>query len=157
MSDWQAVNGYETTGILTTLQRKELMDQFNAPLISVGMDRVSDAKAGVSMMLPAGVVSFDRYEPPFAHYVPTGEAANNPAPRVVLISQHGDPATLGDVAATMYELLGIDPHTEIHDNLDRPLPIANGETIHEVIVPIVVQNAAFHASRMAIFQPLGVK
>jgi hypothetical protein len=33
----------------------------------------------------------------------------------------------------MYYLLGIDPETEVRDPLDRPLPIAAGEPIHEII------------------------
>ena len=44
-----------------------------------------------------------------------------------------DPATLGDIAATMYWLLGIDPHTEITDRLNRPLPIARGNPIRQII------------------------
>ena len=44
-----------------------------------------------------------------------------------------DPTTLGDIAATMYALLGIDPGTEIHDRLDRPLPIAQGRPIHPIM------------------------
>lgn len=44
-----------------------------------------------------------------------------------------DPTTLGDIAATMYALLGIDPATEIHDRLDRPLPIAQGRPIHGIM------------------------
>ena len=44
-----------------------------------------------------------------------------------------DPATLGDVAATMYLLLGIDPQTEIYDRLNRPLPIAHGNAIPAVM------------------------
>lgn len=43
-----------------------------------------------------------------------------------------DPVTPGDVAATMYELLGIDPATEVHDNLNRPLPIASGKPIRDI-------------------------
>ena len=38
-----------------------------------------------------------------------------------------------DLAATMFALLGIDPQTEIHDALDRPLPIAAGKPIFDVI------------------------
>lgn len=45
-----------------------------------------------------------------------------------------DPVTPGDLAATMYELLGIDPTTEIRDNLNRPLPIANGRAVREIFV-----------------------
>jgi hypothetical protein len=45
-----------------------------------------------------------------------------------------DPVTTGDLAATMYELLGIDPQIEIRDNLNRPLPIANGRAVREIMV-----------------------
>jgi len=37
-----------------------------------------------------------------------------------------------DLAATMFEALGIDPETEITDKLNRPLPIARGKAIREV-------------------------
>ena len=40
-----------------------------------------------------------------------------------------DPVTPGDIAATIYYALGIDPATEIVDPLDRPLPIAEGKPI----------------------------
>ncbi|MBM82166.1 MAG: hypothetical protein CMJ78_16490 [Planctomycetaceae bacterium] len=43
-----------------------------------------------------------------------------------------DPVTTGDLAATIYELLGINPETEIRDNLDRPLPIANGQAVRSI-------------------------
>ena len=90
MSDWQAANGYEVTGILTTMQRNALMDQYNAPLISVGMAAHTDAQAGISMQLPMGEVSFARYEPPFAHYESSGDLGI----RVLLIIQPGTQATL---------------------------------------------------------------
>src|SRR5947209_10515892 len=32
-----------------------------------------------------------------------------------------------DLAATLFHLLGIDPHTEVSDALHRPLPVAKGE------------------------------
>lgn len=90
MEDWQASNGFETSGVLTTAQRKTLMDQYNAPLISVGMRLVQDTKAGIEMQMPAGAVKFARYEPPFAHYDATGDLGA----RVLLISQPGNQATL---------------------------------------------------------------
>mgnify|MGYP002639023042 CR=1 FL=1 len=43
-----------------------------------------------------------------------------------------DPVTTGDLAATIYNLLGISPETEIRDNLNRPLPIANGRPVREI-------------------------
>ncbi len=44
-----------------------------------------------------------------------------------------DPARPEDLAATMFQLLGIDPHIEIHDPLNRPVPIAKGQPIAGVI------------------------
>lgn len=90
MADWQAANGYEETGILTTLQRQVLLDQYNAPLISVGMAPVADDGAGIQMQLPTKEVRFARYEPPFAHY----DAIGSGGIRVLLISQPGTQATL---------------------------------------------------------------
>jgi len=43
-----------------------------------------------------------------------------------------DPVTTGDLSATIYELLGIPHDTEIRDNLDRPLPIANGQPVRQI-------------------------
>ncbi|MEP1328349.1 trypsin-like peptidase domain-containing protein [Pseudophaeobacter sp.] len=90
MSDWQLSKGYEATGVLTTAQRKVLLDDYNAPLISVGMRRISDAKAGISLEIPAKEVAFDKYEPPFAHYESTGDLGV----QLLLISQRGDKSTL---------------------------------------------------------------
>jgi hypothetical protein len=38
-----------------------------------------------------------------------------------------------DLAATIYHLLGIDPHTELHDRLGRPLTLTNGRVQHEIL------------------------
>jgi hypothetical protein len=40
-----------------------------------------------------------------------------------------DPVPLGDLAATMFAALGIDPETELRDKLNRPLPAANGKPV----------------------------
>ena len=90
MGEWQAFNGLEATGVLTTRQRQMLMDQYNAPLISVGMAPHTDAQAGISIDMPMGEVAFSRYEPPFAHY----DAKGDLGARVLLISQPGDRNTL---------------------------------------------------------------
>jgi hypothetical protein len=37
-----------------------------------------------------------------------------------------------DLAATMFEALGIDPESEIRDKLNRPLPVARGKPISEL-------------------------
>ena len=90
MSDWQAARGYEPTGVLTTGQRRALMDEYNAPLISVGMRAHTDRRAGIAMQMPMDAVRFSHYESPFAHY----DAAGELGARVLLISQPGDRATL---------------------------------------------------------------
>lgn len=90
MADWQLANGLIDTGILTTMQRQDLLDQYNEPLISVGLRSHSDAQAGIEMMIPSNEVSFSRYEPPFAHYTATG----NSGIQLLLISQPGDQTTL---------------------------------------------------------------
>ena len=45
-----------------------------------------------------------------------------------------DPVTTGDLAATVYHLLGIDHTIEIKDNFGRPLPIANGRPVFDIMV-----------------------
>ncbi|MCR9125062.1 MAG: trypsin-like peptidase domain-containing protein [Rhodobacteraceae bacterium] len=90
MSEWQIGNGYEPTGVLTTRQRQVLLDQYNAPLTSVGMTLQRDDRAGIEIALPMAEVGFDRYDPPFAHYDSTADLGV----RVLLISQRGDRATL---------------------------------------------------------------
>ncbi|MEP2715598.1 trypsin-like peptidase domain-containing protein [Pseudophaeobacter sp.] len=90
MSDWQIAKGFEETGVLTTAQRQVLLDDYNAPLISVGMRRITDTQAGISLEIPAGEVGFSNYEPPFAHYNSTGDLGV----QVLLISQRGDKSTL---------------------------------------------------------------
>jgi hypothetical protein len=38
-----------------------------------------------------------------------------------------------DLAATLFHLLGIDPQTEVHDALNRPLPISRGQVMQGVL------------------------
>ena len=42
------------------------------------------------------------------------------------------PVSPGDLAATIYHALGIDPHTELRDPLGRPLPLCDGRPLHEL-------------------------
>lgn len=90
MAAWQEAKRYEPTGVLTTLQRRELIDNYRNALASLDMRPVNDAQAGISIDMPAGLVAFDRYEPPFAHYAPR----TDDGVRVLLISQTGDQFTL---------------------------------------------------------------
>ncbi len=100
MGDWQRFNGYEPTGVLTTLQRKALMDDYNAPLISVGMASYSDDQAGVSLDMPLGALEFDRYEAPFVHF----KSSSDIGAQALLISQEGDKSTLRALYEVMQSL-----------------------------------------------------
>ncbi len=100
MSDWQRFNGYDATGVLTTAQRQALIDDFNAPLISVGMKRYSDPQAGIVLDLPLSAVAFDRYEAPFVHFNGTSSLDA----KVLLISQNGSKATLRALYEVMQSL-----------------------------------------------------
>lgn len=97
MSDWQAANGFEVTGVLTTRQRAELARQFNAVLEGMDLTLVRDDAAGIEIKIPSGVVEFEEYEPPFAKY----KSKDALGARVVLISQPGDQ----DRFAGLFEIL----------------------------------------------------
>jgi hypothetical protein len=43
------------------------------------------------------------------------------------------PASLGDLFATVYKGMGLDPSTQIRDNLGRPLPIADGKPLQGLV------------------------
>ncbi|TVS01560.1 MAG: peptidoglycan-binding protein [Rhodobacteraceae bacterium] len=90
MAAWQEDRGYETTGVLTTRQRAELLAEYEAELAALGMETVRDEVAGISIDLPMAMVAFDRHETPFAHYFERDDSGV----RVLLISQEGTQATL---------------------------------------------------------------
>lgn len=90
MAAWQEDNGYEPTGVLTTLQRAALMAQYNSVLDGLGLQTVRNEKAGIEIVMPTAEVAFEKFEPPFAHY----DARGDLGARVLLISQEGDQDTL---------------------------------------------------------------
>lgn len=90
MAAWQEAQGLEPTGILTSRQRRALLDAWQGEISAFGFTEVTDRESGITVTLPLGLVEFDHYEPPFVHYRPRTETA----PRIVLISQPGDQAAL---------------------------------------------------------------
>ncbi|MEO0484589.1 MAG: serine protease [Pseudomonadota bacterium] len=86
MSAWQAANGFEATGVMTTAQRAALIADYNAILDGLGMARAEDLEAGIAMQLPLAELAFKTYEPPFAHYASAGDLGV----RLSLISQDGN-------------------------------------------------------------------
>ncbi|MGR3795416.1 trypsin-like peptidase domain-containing protein [Vannielia sp. SX4] len=90
MADYQASRGYEPTGILTTSQRRELVEGYRAQFAALGLAQLTDSRAGIDVIAPLGLVEFDHVEPPFIHYTPS----NDRGVRLLLISQSGDQRTL---------------------------------------------------------------
>jgi peptidoglycan hydrolase-like protein with peptidoglycan-binding domain len=97
IADWQLSRGFEPTGVLSTAQRRDLIEGWREVLASLGMARVFDAAAGIEMELPTALVEFSRYEAPFAHY----DARDDSGVRILLLSQSGDEGTL----AGLYDIL----------------------------------------------------
>jgi S1-C subfamily serine protease len=100
MAEWQRWNGFEGTGVLSTAQRALLIGRFNEVLEGLGLALYRDETIGLEVQLPLGIVTFDRYAPPFAHFVPTGDIAA----QILLISQPGGQATLESLYDVMQTL-----------------------------------------------------
>jgi hypothetical protein len=49
-------------------------------------------------------------------------------------SPRDSPCTPDDISATMFYCLGIDPATELRDQLDRPIPVSQGAPIRSLLV-----------------------
>lgn len=98
MAAWQTAAGVdEVTGVLTTRQRARLLQEFATSQGELGLQPVTVAEAGLSLIAPLGLVSLDRIEAPFVHYAPKDDSGV----RLSLISQAGDQAVLGG----LYEIL----------------------------------------------------
>ena len=90
MSAWQEAQGVEATGILTTRQRRALLDAWRGETAAFGFAELVEEEAGITLTLPLGLVEFDHYEPPFVHF----RSKTGTGPQIVLISQPGDQAAL---------------------------------------------------------------
>lgn len=86
MRAWQEANNHESTGILTTRQRVELLAAYNAVLDGMNLQLVRDDASGIEMRVPTGVVEFTEYEPPFVRFDQKGDIDA----QVLFISQAGD-------------------------------------------------------------------
>lgn len=98
MAAWQTSAGVDdVTGILTTRQRARLLGEYETSQGELGLQPVTVAEAGISLIAPLGMVAFDRIEAPFVHYRAEGDSGM----QLSLISQAGDRAILGG----LYEIL----------------------------------------------------
>ena len=101
MNEYQLAKGYETTGVLSTQQRDELVTSYRDTLAAVGLKAVLNDKAGIELQIPAARVSFSRFEAPFVHYDPVETGSGY---KVLLISQKGDRGTLTGLYEVMQSL-----------------------------------------------------
>ncbi|GFE65950.1 serine protease [Litoreibacter roseus] len=126
MAEWQATNSVEVTGILTTGQRRSLLQDYRQAVAALDLTPVEDDVTGIALTLPAGLVEFDRYEPPFAHYRPKSDSGV----RVLLISQPGDETTLGGLYEIM-QTLEIVPFEGARERKRRSFVLTGqNETLH---------------------------
>ncbi|MCX7890359.1 MAG: peptidoglycan-binding protein [Rhodobacteraceae bacterium] len=100
MAAWQAAQGFEETGVLTSRQRAALLDRYRAEQAALGLKTVSEKEAGIEIVLPTALVGPARYDPPFVHFDPRDGSGF----RVLLISQQGDAATLAGLYDIMQSL-----------------------------------------------------
>ena len=106
MAAWQEAQGLTPTGVLTTIQRADLVAAYRADLASLGLETVRDEAAGIEMQLPTALVAFDHYDPPFVHF----SARSGSGVTVLLISQAGDQNTLFGLFDIMQTLEIVPPN-----------------------------------------------
>ncbi len=97
MAAWQAANGFEPTGVLTSQQRATLAANHTADLAEFGFETVTEAEAGIEITLPLSLVSFGQYAPPFAHFI----EKDGSGLQITLISEPGGAEAL----AGLYDIL----------------------------------------------------
>ncbi|MDV7144710.1 trypsin-like peptidase domain-containing protein [Tropicimonas sp. TH_r6] len=90
MRAWQAAKGYDATGILTTNQRVDLVEDYQSAFADFDLQMTRNTAAGIEMILPQGKIREGETEAPFVQY----DSVDEDGLRVVLISQTGDEATL---------------------------------------------------------------
>ncbi len=100
MAAWQEAQGLDPTGILTTAQRATLTTAWRDETRAFGFETLTEAEAGIEVTIPAALVEFDHYEPPFVHF----RAKDGSNVRLVLISTPGSSATLSGLYDTLQTL-----------------------------------------------------
>ena len=98
MAEWQDATGFDATGILTTAQRRQLLQGLAEARASLGLASVTDDRAGIRIDLPLADVAFAAYEAPFARY------DGDNGVQVLLISEAGDKDTLRGLYDVMQTL-----------------------------------------------------
>lgn len=137
---WQTQAGGEPTGVLTSVQRRSLVEGWRAEIAALGLETLRDEEAGIEVALPLKLVGFDAYAPPFARYAPKDGSGME----IRLISQPGDAQALSDLydrleaasdlppggsgtlRARGFELSGTGAETEVHASAELSQGVIKG-------------------------------
>lgn len=147
MAAWQAANGFETTGVMTTRQRALIMANRAAIIAELGLETVIEDEAGIEIILPLALVSFDHYEPPFVHFA----EKDGSGLRVVLISEPGDRATLRGLYDIL-QTLEVVPRNGIRNLTERGFTI-NGANTTVASHAFVELSGGLIKGYMLVWQP----
>ena len=86
MKDWQIENKYPKTGFLTQAQRGIILNNFTPVMTRLNLVPMTSLRAGITLLVPRGIVGPAQYEPPFVRF----EATDTSNTQIILISQVGD-------------------------------------------------------------------
>ncbi len=82
---FQQREGFQPTGYLTQQQVELLKQRHDQVMASLGVETMRNEDAGIEILFPSKLVTFDRFDPPFVRYKPK----NGSGVSMMLISQQG--------------------------------------------------------------------
>lgn len=126
MAAYQESIGATPTGVLTTRQREKLIGDYQAVFDKLGLASLRDEDAGIDILMPQGLVKYQKIEPPFVHY----DAINDSNVRVLLISQLGEQAELSGLYDIMQTLEIVPPEGQRERKRQSFVLTGQDENIH---------------------------
>lgn len=91
---WQKAQGLPETGVLEPDQQARLMGDWQAGLAALGLTPLTDPAPGMKLLIPSGLVAFDKVAPPFAIY----RSKDRSGVELYLISRPGEAKDLAALA-----------------------------------------------------------
>ena len=100
MGRWQQLKKLPITNILTSLERKTLISNYEEYLKKIGFTYIIEPKTGIQILLPT-LQKFHKYETPFAYF---SEDKFKTEIKTILISLPGNTKTLNDFYSFLTQL-----------------------------------------------------
>ncbi len=97
MAAWQRANDLPETAVLTETQRARLLADWRDDLASLGLETIRKTEAGIQTLIPASLVEFAAFAPPFAVFAPKDARGVE----VILISADGGATRLQSLFDTL--------------------------------------------------------